>query len=58
MFVVGLRPNLRIYAHLLNAYSKTRDVAAASAAFQEMYAAGIKPNLVSHRLLKCPLPTY
>lgn len=48
--LAGLKPTLRIYGHLLKAFSQTRDVAAASQAFQEMHLAGIKPNLVSSLL--------
>ncbi|KAF8423853.1 hypothetical protein EV426DRAFT_111359 [Tirmania nivea] len=46
-----LAPNIRIYGHLLKAYSFTRDVASASAAFQEMHALGIKPNLIVYTSL-------
>ncbi|KAI5790728.1 hypothetical protein DFH27DRAFT_527694 [Peziza echinospora] len=42
---------VRIYGHLLKSYTQTSDVTSASAAFQEMHALGITPNLIVYTSL-------
>ena len=50
-FSGDIQPNVLAYGHLLAAYSETRNVAEAAAAFQEMQLAGIEPNLVVYTSL-------
>lgn len=47
----GLQPTVYTYGHLLKAYAQEADVASAAAAFSQMQASGIEPNVIVYTSL-------